>query len=402
MQLYSRVWSATGVRRLLLANLLSAVGIGSMSVAVLLALQARYGNLGTAGVSAGLFGVGNAIGLITQGRVLDRKRQRSTVVVAGVACVGILVAVLFMINSALRPSPPAVSIGFLCAGIFLPGITAAVRSRLAVHPELAECRLAAYSVLSVTFQAGIAIGPLLVAAVVFPAGSQVGLLVPIVAFAAAVGCFCSVRPGATVRLTAVVEPAHRTGTIRSGVTVLTAAGFATGAAGGMTAVGIPSVAAGAGHAGVSGLQFAAIAIGDLVGGLIYGARTAKPRIARQLLIGQSAALICSMIVVVVSGSPALLTTALFLGAACASPAGIAASALLDRVARPDRIAASYTVIVSSGLIGSAIGSSLAGQLADQAGPRVPFYLAPVCLAAALLIYVIGVRPGFVHIRRPDR
>lgn len=257
MQPYRRVWSAAGVRRLLFANLLSAIGIGAMSVAILLALQARYGNLGTAGVSAGLFGVGNAIGLVSQGRLLDRTRQRITVVVAGVAWVCIMVAVWFMINNAARPSPPAIALGFLCAGMFLPALTAGVRSRLAVHPELADSRLAAYSVLSVTFQAGVAIGPLLVSAVMFVAGPQVGLLVPIIACAAAVGCFSSVRPAVVARPTAVAEPApgHRTGGSRSGVAVLTVAALVTGAAGGMTAVGIPGVAASSGHPEVSGFPF---------------------------------------------------------------------------------------------------------------------------------------------------
>lgn len=404
MHVYRQVWSAAGVRRLLLANLLSAIAIGAMAVAVLLALQARYGGLAAAGVSAGLFGVGNAIGLLIQGPMLDRKRQRATVVVAGSACVCVMVAVLIMINSAGAPAPVAVSVGFLCAGTFLPGITAAVRSRMAAHPQLVESRLAAYSALSVTFQTGVAIGPLLVSAVILMTGPQIGLVVPIIACAAAVGCFCSVRPGVVARTTMPVPQVinRRTHPIRSGVAVLAAAGFATGAASGMTAVGIPGVAASAGNADVSGLQFAAIAVGDLLGGLIYGARKASSRIVRPLLIGQTAALTCAVIAVVVSGSTALLTIVLLLGAASASPAGIAVSALLDRVARTDRIAASYTLVVSSGLIGSATASAAAGRLADGLGPRIPFYLAPACLAVALVIYLSWVRPGLVHNRGPDR
>lgn len=400
MHLYRRVWSAGGVRRLLLANLLSASGIGAMPVAVLLALQARFGSLGTAGVSAGLFGVGNAIGLIIQGRLLDRRRQRMTVVIAGAACVSTLIGLLCMINSHVRPSPWVMSAGFLCAGIFLPGITAAVRSRLAVHPDLDGGRLAAYSVLSVTFQAGVAIGPLLVSAVLLAVGPTAGLLVPIAALAAAVGCFSTARRAPGPAMINEPAPQDRGHGVPSGVVALVAAAVATGAASGMTAVGIPGVAAAGGHATFSGVQFAAIAVGDLAGGLVYGARTARMSVVRHLMLGQSAALVCSMIVVAVTGSAPLLTIALMLGAAVASPTGIAVSALLDSLARPSGIAAGYTMIVSGGLIGSAIASSVAGRLADALAPRVPFFLAPACLAGALLIYLIWVRPLSVRIRRP--
>lgn len=391
MHLYHRVWSAVGVRRLLVANFLSAAAIGAMPVSIILGLQARYGGLATAGSSAGLFGLGNALGLIIQGRLLDRGGQRRIVAAAAAACIGTLLALLAMINNnATQPPRLVIAAGFLLAGVSLPGLTAAVRSRLGRHAGLAEVRLPAYAMLSVTFQAGMAVGPLLVSAALILLPTTTGLLVPIVELVAAAGCFISVGGIDNDQPATVQVPAPEAERRRSvgGLLILACIALVTGAASGMTSVGIPAVAIATGHPGLSGVQFAALAIGDLAGGLIYGGRRVGAPLGRQLLLSQGAAVVCALGVVGVSHRPISLTVVLIAGALCGSPAGILFSALLDRVSSPARIAAGYTVIVASGLIGSALASSAAGQLADRIGPSAPFVMAPVALLAALIISAV--------------
>lgn len=396
MRPYGRVLLAAGVPRLLVANLLSAAGIGAMPVSILLGLQARYGTLGPAGSSAGLFGLGNAVGLLVQGRLLDRFDQRRIVAVAAVACTSVLLLILVSVNtSRVSLSWPAIAGGFFLAGLLLPGVTAAVRSRLAAHADLSEVRLAGYSLLSVTFQAGMAVGPLLVSAIVLVFGAEHALLLPAVEIAAAAACFVT---AGHADVGGYSQPGDGSGhdegpgTARRGVgghgskaglTALGITALATGAAGGMTAVGIPAVAITSGHPASSGIQFAAIAIGDLLGGIHYGSRPASPRLGRHLLTAQAAALIIAIGVIGAAQSPIALTLTLLAGAIVGAPAGIATSALLDSVSARDRIAAAYTLIVSVGLIGSAIASALAGNLADHAGSRAPFIAAPACLLIGL-------------------
>lgn len=123
MRPYGRVLLAVGVPRLLLANLLSAAGIGAMPVSILLGLQARYGMLGPAGSSAGLFGLGNAVGLLVQGRLLDRFDQRRIVTVAAVACTSMLLLILVSVNTnRVSLSWPTIAGGFFLAGLLLPGV----------------------------------------------------------------------------------------------------------------------------------------------------------------------------------------------------------------------------------------------------------------------------------------
>lgn len=106
-------------------------------------------------------------------------------------------------------------------------------------------------------------------------------------------------------------------------------------------------------------------------------------LGRHLLTAQAAALIIAIGVIGAAQSPIALTLTLLAGAIVGAPAGIATSALLDSVSARNRIAAAYTLIVSVGLIGSAIASAVAGNLADQVGSRAPFIAAPACLLIGL-------------------
>ncbi len=129
-------------------------------------------------------------------------------------------------------------------------------------------------------------------------------------------------------------------------------------------------------------QQALTPVGDLVGGLAYGAMPLARQRSRQLLVLLVLMAVAAWVAVPASGVlPALFLTLLVSGAVGAS-VGICMSALLDDVTAPQSLTSAYTSMVSLGLVASAAGSAAAGAVAERLGPSGGFGLAAVaaCLA----------------------
>ena len=69
---YARLVRIPGVVPVLLSVFVGALPIGILTLALLLFAEQRTGSIGVAGVVVAAFGIGNAVGLLVQGRLLDR------------------------------------------------------------------------------------------------------------------------------------------------------------------------------------------------------------------------------------------------------------------------------------------------------------------------------------------
>jgi MFS family permease len=302
------------------------------------------------------------------------------------------------------PALPVIWSGFLLAGLTIPAITTALRSTLASHPGLQDVRLSGYSLLSVTFQGGMAIGPLVVSAVILVLGPERALAAPVLEVIIA-GLLFTVRrlpgdrvagdqasgdqlPGPSDEVAASGHSSSR----RLILVSLMVVNFVLGAAAGLTSVGIPAVAIGAGFASAAGVLFAVAAVGDLVGGTLYGgSRFVKSPVVRQLLLGQIAAVLVAIMAAATIDQPALFGACLLIGGLLAAPVSIGSSALLDRASDAPRIAANYALLVSVGLCGAALGATAGGVLIDGYGTLMPFLIAPLLLIIGLIISAVAFR-----------
>lgn len=370
----------------LLSILLCAIAIGAVNLSALQMVSSRLGSYTPAALTVASFSVGNAAGLVLQGRLLDRL---SPAVVALPAS-AIFAAALLAVTLTDSRSAATYLVLFTLAGLSLPAVTGIVRAAVPdLYPQGHQLRM--YAVIAVTFQAGIACGPMLAAA--FSPHRSSGLVFVVIAGLAVcatglVARFRTSRTRKASRLKAQFEPpvldSRRPALLTSGyITVLVATtGF--GITTGVVTTTVPAQLEATGSSLV-GAAFTALALGDLVSGLLYG-RSAKPSaLPVHLRLSLASAALASMMLALASGNPLLAVVMMFVLGAVGTPAGIACSALLDVVVPHQRLTAAFTTMVATNLVAISVGSSLGGVLIDEVGSKTAMLIAPASLVIAVAV-----------------
>jgi MFS family permease len=351
----------------LLSVYAGALPFGILNLALLLFVRQRTGSIEVGGIVIAGFGLGNAVGLIVQGRFLDRGAPRWTIGGAGLLCTCMLVV------SALC-APPSVPAPFYVAlvgvaGASVPAVTTFVRSSLPALVADADERASAYALLAVLFQAAVATGPLLVSCTLLFAGPMTAILGAAGAvLVATVACLLAAGGLRTPRR----APSARAGgraRLSAGLRTVVSVGACVGIATGLTSVAVPAAAIAHGHSVISGFAFGALAIGDLCGGMVVGGRLGRAwPVTARLEWSLLAAAIVSTLAAAATSRPILLVPLLFLGGVIGAPVGITLSTLLDHVVDRRHLAGAYAMLVSAGLAAAADGSALAGSAVGVAGP----------------------------------
>jgi MFS family permease len=376
-----------------IASFLGALPIGMLGLGVLLTVRSTTGSFAAAGVASGALSIGNAIGLVPQGHMIDRYGQTRVLVAGGLLCPAALVG--FVAATTLREPLPVSALLAAAAGASLPATTSSMRvlwPRLVTDPAL---RTTAYTVLATQFQIAMVAGPLLVSALVLAGGPAAAVLVA-AGFAGAGGLIFAAAPASRRAYRPPAAPAvvpRRW--LGAGMSTLLAAGFAAGLASGLMTVTVPAVAAAHRSTALAGLLFAALSAGELLGGFAYGARAWRLPTVRRLVLGQAAAALCIGGVACLTGTPAGMLVAMVAVGACLAPTAIASSALLDDIVPAGSLALAYTVLVAVGLLGIAAGSATGGTLGAALGARPVLLLAGGMFGVATLWTVIRIRtiPG---------
>lgn len=363
----------------LAAIYISATGIGATNLAVLQIIEARLGDYGPAALAVGAFSLGNAGGLVIQGWLLDRFSSGR---VAAPAAVVFTVALAMAAWSPFRDTASYVAL-LLLAGTSLPAVTGIVRAAV---PRLfpAHLRLGAYSMISVTFQAGMASGPLVAAAFYGVRSEGYALLAVAVLVVTATALVVGLSGTAGRPRTAGTDLPRDRSPVR-----LPSKGYATilvtmlgfGASAGIVTVALPATLAGPDQVFV-GLAFSALALGDLVAGLLYGSRRWPGGLHTHLMLSCFGAASAAAALAALAGSPVLAVVMMFLVGAAGTPAAIVTSALLDQVVHPSRLTVAFTAMVATNLVALSLGSSVGGTVVDGIGPGWALAIAPIALVSA--------------------
>jgi hypothetical protein len=375
MRTYGRLLRHPPTTVSLLAALIGAIPIGMWPLAIVLGALDRGGTPADAGLVAAVFGIGNAIGVVTQGALLAR--VRATRLLPAFAALGILAAVLLQGDGSLA--------GAALAGIAIPAITPAVRGRFAGTLPGPD-RPGAYALVNVLFQAGIAIGPLVAAGLA--AAGLVRWAPPIAALGGlvAAGLLVVADHGRAPSSSRTVAAGSQVRVAKAGVLVLLGIAAAAGFGIGTLQVLVP-VRAGA---ATSGAAFAVLALAEVGGAVLVGGRVGS-RHAFRLLVGGAAAM--SVVYLLLGAGLAAVAAAVVLGLAT-SVQSLGSALGLDRFVPPGRVSAVFSLQVAVLIVGAAAGSLVAGIAPDSA-----FALASVLLAAAAvaaLLVTARSAPGMVR------
>jgi MFS family permease len=167
---------------------------------------------------------------------------------------------------------------------------------------------------------------------------------------------------------------------------------------GATQTGATVLATEAGRPGVAGLVHATLGVGSAVAGIATAYLPERIPHQRRALAAASALLLLSLPLLVVDSLLHATLIVAVLGFAVA-PYMIALFSLGERIVAPDRVGTAMTVLASATGIGYAVGSGLAGRLADAHGANAAF--AVTVGATVLAVAVMTSQQGRLRRAQPD-
>lgn len=364
---------------------LGRLPLAMSQLGTLLLVSTATGHYGAGGLAAGALAVASAIGAPVAGHLADRVGQRPVVLVQSLAGGAALALLVLLVRLEASSSVLVLAAGL--AGLALPQIGPLARVRwrpITAGSGAHQRRLvdAAFSYEGAADEASFAVGPALVgvgAVAVSPSGALLLAAALLIVF----GTAFALHP--TARLTATHHHAPAAGRlVTAAFAVLALAQLAIGALFGATQTGATVLATTAGQPGAAGLVHAVLGVGSAAAGLATAFVPERIGHETRVLVAAAALLALSTPLLVVDALGALTVTVFALGFAVA-PYMIGVFTLGERIVPATRVGTGMTVLASATGVGYALGSSVAGRLADHHGHTAAFAVtvAVTVLAVAL-------------------
>jgi MFS family permease len=371
---YGALLSLPGAKLPVIASSLGSLPIGMFGLAILLLGHEVTGSFAVAGRIVGAFALGNALGAVVQGRLMDRLGQPR---VLRPAAVGHVVALGLLVVAAAQDAPTWVlTVCAAVGGLFLPQLPAAMRSLWGTLVRDAEQRETAYAMVTIAFEVTVMTAPALAALIIALASPSAAVLVGAgVATASALAYTATDGPRRWHTTLTASSPAgtggerHDVGWVgplaAAGMRTLAVVLLAFGTAIGIVQVLLPAFADERGSAATGGLLLALLSGGSLIGGIVYGARS-WPGPPHRRLATLMLALAVAWAVLGAAGSIPVVAV-LLVGCGCLlAPTATTSSTLLDHVAPPGTATEAFTVMVMAIVAGTAAGNALGGAIVDGA------------------------------------
>ena len=385
---YRALWRTKGVASLLASAVIARLPVIATMVPVSFLAKDAAGNFGWAGVVAGAYSVGTAIGGPIWSRLADRWGGKWVVIWTGMGW-SVAMTVLALLPLELYRAMPVAS---AIAGALVSPVTSTMR---AAWPRLVQgSRLRAVYALDATAQEVLfAIGPMLGAVMVSFASPRAGVLAAAAVGAVSIWWFGLQQQPVmkhdenAVRLTApqLLWHRHRLPLILAFGLCVTS--FAS------VSLGVVAFADEQGNRLIAGVLESVWAIGSLAGGLIVGALPGRRNsyVWRRTMLVAVGMLTC----VFATWSTVSLAVALLLAGCVLAPT---VGALYERLGAltPDSVRTEvFGWMVSGAMVGGAVGSSVAGLVVEAFGVPYVFLMAAGLglLAALSLLHVPPHRPA---------
>lgn len=381
---YRRLIALAGPTYVLVA-FLGRLPLAMSQLGTLLLVSTASGSYGLGGLSAGALAVANALGAPAAGSLADRIGQRPVVLVQSLlGATGLLLLVATVGGDAGDATVVTVA---AATGLAMPQVGPLARVRWrpltsGTGPQQRRLVDAAFSYEGAADEASFALGPALIglaAVLVSPSGGLVTAAVLLAVFGSAFALDPSAR--LVPRHDATVHPGRLVSVV---FVVLAAAQLLVGVLFGATQTGATVLATEAGQPGVAGLVHATLGVGSAVAGIATAYLPERIGHERRALVAALALAALSWPLLLVDSLLGATAVVLVLGCAVA-PYMIAVFSLAERVVPRPRVGAAMTTLASATGIGYALGSSVAGRLADAHGSTAAFSVTVTTTLLATLL-----------------
>jgi MFS family permease len=365
--------------RLLVGTLVGRLPNATAAIAVVLFVRAEGGTYSLAGALAAVYGVANAVGQPLLGRLVDLRGQPRVQLPAAV------VSALAMTGFALTGvEPPGWAYAAVAvAGLFTPPLEGGLRALWPAVLRRKEQVPTAYAMDAVAQEVMFTVGPLLVTVCAAVWSARVALVVLNVI--GVLGALSVVVSPPSRGWRSAPREAHWLGALRSrGLLALLGAFLSVGIALGSITVAAVSYADGHGGDGVYGWLMAALGLGALVGGTVYGARrwSGAPERRLRVLVGLLA--VCYLPLMLMPGVVAMVLLTALAGVFLA-PCIACAFIIVDRHAPSGTVTEAFSWLVTTFTVGASVGTGLAGPVVQAGGALWGFALPGAAGAVSLLV-----------------
>ncbi|MFE3637621.1 MFS transporter [Streptomyces sp. NPDC059168] len=376
---YLEILRARHAARLLTGTLVGRLPNATAAIALVLFVRAEGGSYGLAGALAAVYGVANAVGQPVLGRLVDLYGQPRVQLPAAVLSA---LAMAVFACSGTDPLPLACA-AVAAAGLFTPPLEGGLR---ALWPSVLRREgqvHTAYAMDAVAQEVMFTVGPLLVTLCVSLGSERAALLV--LNAVGVLGALSVVLSPPSRAWRSAPRAAHWLGALRSpGLLVLLGAFLFVGVAlGSITVASVPYADAHGGDA-VYGWLMAALGLGALIGGTLYGARAWSGAPERRLRVLVALLAVCYLPLMLMPGAVAMVLLSLVSGVFLA-PCIACAFIIVDRHAPSGTVTEAFSWLVTTFTVGASLGTGLAGPVVQAGGPLWGYAVPGAAGAVSLLV-----------------
>jgi MFS family permease len=376
---YLEILRAKHAARLLVGTLVGRLPNATAAIAIVLFVRAEGGSYSLAGALAAVYGVANAVGQPVLGRLVDLHGQPRVQLPAAVLSALAMTAFAFTGPELLGLSYAAVAL----AGLFTPPLEGGLRALWPSVLRREDQVHTAYAMDAVAQEVMFTLGPLLVTLCVSVWSEQAALLVLNVL--GVLGALSVVVSAPSRAWRSAPREAHWLGALRSpGLVALLAAFLFIGMAlGSITVASVPYADEHGGDA-VYGWLMAALGLGALVGGSVYGARQWAGAPERRLRVLVAFLAVCYLPLMLMPGAVAMTGLTALAGVFLA-PAIACAFVIVDRHAPRGTVTEAFSWLVTTFTVGASVGTGLTGPVVEAGGALWGFAVPSVAGAVSLLV-----------------
>ncbi|QEU95525.1 MFS transporter [Streptomyces kanamyceticus] len=376
---YAEILRTRYAMRLLAGTLVGRLPNATAAIAIVLFVRAEGGTYSLAGAFAAVYGVANAVGQPLLGRLVDLRGQPRVQLPA--ALLSALGMALFAFTGPDSLALAYVAVG--AAGLFTPPLEGGLRALWPSVLGKEEQVHTAYAMDAIAQEVMFTVGPLLVTGCVALWSEQAALLV--VNAVGVLGALSVVMSQPSRAWRSAPREAHWLGALRSpGLLALLGAFLFIGMALGSITVAGVSYADEHGGDAVYGWLMAALGLGALVGGSVYGARQWSGVPERRLTVLVALLAVCYAPLTLTPGAVAM-TGLVALAGVFLAPALACAFIIVDRHAPRGTVTEAFSWLVTTFTVGASLGTAAAGPVVEWGGTAWGFAVPGLAGAGALLV-----------------